>query len=423
MARAILALALLIQIVVGLYGIDQPIVWGHQGFHVGEHGLAARNLRRFGTWTPTRHSDPTPAPDSSLSFHHPFLLHPYLAATQALFGEAPWTARIIPLLFSLAAIIGLFAFANRVRGPTTAAIAALAFVLTPLNLVFSHLLDHQIVALAFIMASMLGLRAMLARGSRAGARVWLVGALLAGLTDWPWYPTAFLLFIGLAVATLRGQLGPDRRRLAVLLGVFAAIVLFTFTQHFVGAWLHHAFGDLGHAFGNRGNTSDAAEFFRVMLRRVRELHTWPLVLSLVLWTLLALWRTVVLGRFDLGTLVILAITLGQTTHLARFPTEFMVHEYRSYWYVLPAAFALGDLIAHVRGAVAGRLGRPRLATALAVVLTVSALAPAMAIDRAVVPKSREMAGSIMHPAYNARRAMLTAARLASQLSEPDDSLV
>lgn len=416
MPRALLAIALLIQIAVGLYGINQPVVWGHEGFHVAEHGLAARNLTRYGSWIPTRHSDPTPPPDSSLSYHHPFLLHPYLAATQAVFGEAPWTARIIPLLFSLAAIIGLFAFTRRVRGPTTAALAALTFTLTPLNLVFAHLLDHQIIALAFVMASLCGLHAMLTRASVAGARVWLIFALLAGLTDWPWYPTAFLLFIGLSLATLRGRLGPDRRRLAVLLALFAAIVLFTFAQHFVGAWLHDGFRDLRHAFGNRGAADNPAELLRVATLRMRQLHTWPLVAALTIWVALALWRTVIQRRFELGTLAILCITFGQTIHLARFPTEFMIHEYRSYWYVLPAAFALADLAVCASRLVTSRLSTPRLATALALALTAASLTPALASDRKLIPLSRERAGSFLHPNYNPRRDVFTCARLVNRLT-------
>jgi hypothetical protein len=416
MPRAILAFALLVQIAVGLYGINQPVVWGHQGFHVAEHGLAARNLARHGTWIPTRHSDPTPPPDSSLSYHHPFLLHPYLAATQSLFGEAPWTARVIPLLFSLAAILGLFAFTRRVRGPTTAAIAALTFTLTPLNLVFANLLDHQIISLAFVLASLCGLHAMLTRASVAGARIWLIFALLTGLTDWPWYPTAFLLFIGLSLAAWRGRLGPDRRRLAVLLALFASIVLFTFAQHFVGVWLHDGFGDLRHAFGNRGTADDSAEFIRVATLRMRQLHTWPLVAALCLWVPLALWRTVIQRRFELGTVAILCITFGQTIHLARFPTEFMVHEYRSYWYVLPAAFALADLAVCASRFVAARLSRPRLATAMALALTAASLAPAFAYDRELIPLSRQRAGSFLHPSYDARRDIFACARLVNRLT-------
>lgn len=416
MPRAILAIALLIQIAVGLYGINQPVVWGHQGFHVAEHGLAARNLTRYGSWIPTRHSDPTPPPDSSLSYHHPFLLHPYLAATQAVFGEAPWTARVIALFFSLAAIIGLFAFTQRVRGPTTAALAAITFTLTPMNLVFAHLLDHQIIALAFVLASLCGLHAMLTRASVAGARVWLLFALLAGLTDWPWYPTAFLLFIGLSIATLRGRLGPDRRRLAVLLAIFASVVLFTFAQHFVGVWLHDGFRDLRHAFGNRGTANDPAEFLRVAVIRMGLLHTWPLVAALAIWVVLALWRTFIQRRFDLGTLAILCITFGQTLHLARFPTEFMVHEYRSYWYVLPAAFALADLSVCAARFAASRLSRPRIATALALALTAASLVPAVASERTLIPKSRARAGSILHPHYDPRRDQLTCARLVNRLT-------
>ena len=47
------------------------------------------------------------ATGTALSYHHPFLLHPYVTAVQAALGEEPWTSRAIPLAFSLAAILAL----------------------------------------------------------------------------------------------------------------------------------------------------------------------------------------------------------------------------------------------------------------------------------------------------------------------------
>jgi hypothetical protein len=423
MPRAILALALLLQVVIGLYGIAQPLSWGHQGFHVAEHGLAARNLARHGTWIPTRHSDPTPPPDSALSYHHPFLLHPYVTTVQAALGEEPWTSRAIPLAFSLAAILALFAFTRRVRGPTHAAIAALAFAATPLNLVFSHLPDHQIIAVAYLFISLCGLHALLTTASLRGTRVWLIFALLTGLTDWPWYPTAFLLFIALALATLRGHLGPDKRRLAGLLAIFAAIVLFSFAQHFAGVWLHDGLADLRTAFVHRGSANDLTEFLSVASRRVRELHTWPLFAVLVLWVPFAAYRALTLRRFDLGTTAILAITLGQTLHLARFPTEFMVHEYRSYWYVAPAAFALADITVALGRFAATRLAHPRLAPATALALAALALIPSAVSARQLLPTAAARAGSIYHPNYKPHRDLLYAARLVNQLTAQPSTTV
>ena len=49
---------MLAHVAIGLYGIAQPIAWGHQGYHVAEHGLSARNLLRHGEWVPSHHHGP-----------------------------------------------------------------------------------------------------------------------------------------------------------------------------------------------------------------------------------------------------------------------------------------------------------------------------------------------------------------------------
>lgn len=420
MRRSVLLLILLAQLAIGLYGIAQPIRWGHEGFHVAEHGLAARNLVRHGSWAVTRHHGPSVPPAATLNFHHPFLLHPYVAVAHEALGEEPWVARTIPLFFGLLALAGLWTLAARVRSEAEAALACALFVLTPLNVCYSHLPDHQIIAVAYTLWSFVGLVDWLRGGRLASAALWLGAGVLAGLTDWPWYPVAFLVFAGLATQLWRRRLatagGPSRRQLMAGVAAFAVLVAASFAHHFAWAWAAGGWEDLMVAARDRGPGSSTSEFVGIVLWRIHHLHTWPVVGAALAWLAVVGLRR----RLDIGTGLILALLAGQTIWLLRMQGEFMVHEYRSYWYVPAFALAAADV-----GVMAARWVAARTSCALvgrvagAIVATALLAVPASRVI-ANAHGSRLTAGSITFPDYRPQRDLFTAARVVRAISEPDD---
>jgi hypothetical protein len=417
----VLVALLLCQAAIGLYGIAQPIAWGHEGYHVAEHGLAARNLVRHGAWIPSHHhgrGEPDPAHST---FHHPIMLHPYIAAAQTVVGEAAWGARGVQLLFSLLAVAGLWALARRVRDEATAALACAAFIVTPLNVSFSHLPDHQLVGLAYVLWSFVGLTDWLRTGRRFALALWLVASLLAGLTDWPFYPIAFLVFAALAWRAWRGgdeawHPGVDRRRVYLGLAAFALVVLVPFVAHFAVAMQSDRWSDLMEAYRGRSSASDLGHFVGNSAWRLYAMHTPPLVIVLLVWV----WRTVRRRALDLGSVFVLSVCIGQTIWLGVMQTEFLVHEYRSYWYVLPAAFAAGELgmrwMRTLR--VEGRSEWTRR-HAPALVL-VAILGWSVWHLRHNMVTSRRMTGSVSYQHYQPRHELMTATRAVHAMTDPGD---
>ena len=422
--RTLLGLLLLAQVAIGLYGIAQPVTWGHQGYHVAEHGLSARNLLEHGAWMPSHHAGPgSPSPDS-VTYHHPFLLHPYVALATMVFGEAPWVSRAVQLCFGLLALLGLWTLVARVRDRPSAALASLAFVVTPLNVAFLNLPDHQLIAIAYVLWSCVGLVAWLESAKTSALFLWLGFGLLAGFTDWPWYPVALLLFLQLAWQTLRGEHAGwheaiTARRMRWALVAFALVVLVPFLSHMGAAYSSTRWDDLMVAYAERGASSPAGHFLSNTGWRLYAMHSFPLVIVTWWW----LWTTMRSRAGDLGSQIFLALFWGQTFWLFLMPNEFLVHEYRSYWYVGTAAFACGDLGVRWYRHLRQDATRPRLQRYALSIVLVSLVGWSVAHLRHNLVTSRRMAGSVSFQGYEPQHEFMTAARVVHAMTRRDRDVV
>ena len=358
--RLVLAMLLCLQVLHGTWGINQDIVWGHAGFHIGEYGTQAVHLRRHHAFIPAESDEFTKPRNSDLELRHPFLLHPYIAVMQAAFGERPWTARVVPLLFSLLALGGMWSFVRRTRDDLTAHLATAFFVLSPLNLIYCILPEYQISAVAWTLWAWVGTHETLRRPTGRSIALWLGCAALAGLTDWPWFEVAAFFFVLVAWRLRPG--GPlarastprDVRTMRLALFGFCVVVLATFVQHFA---IVKALGQaeaLRHSFNDRTTVFNWAEARNMIKTRFPLLHTTPVLWATGLWVL----RAVLGWRRDLATALFLAIFLGYTLDMKLFFSGHAFHEYRnSYWYVPVFAFAAADVTLVAARWLARRRGR------------------------------------------------------------------
>lgn len=338
---------MLAQIAIGLYGINAPVVWGHYGFHVAEHGLGARNLSRHGTWTHSIHWQPTPPPNSMLNFSHVSMLQPFVAVVNAVFGEAVWIPRAVALSFVLLLLWGIFTFTRIARGDPWALMASAAFVFNPHNGIFCNLADMQVVSMAGTLWVGVGMLQLFRDGPRWTNIALLAGAtLLASYFDWPWYPVALFMFAA-AFAKLRpytplwGKWSKEQIWLArVALFGCCLIILAVFVQHF---WRASATGNLktlSSTYGSRSSKVDDLKFLLDVLTRMFKYHTVTLITLGVAWVAIVVHRR----RFDLATLLMLGIFAGQTVYMYIFKRGFLFHEYRGYWFSPVLAFAAADLL-------------------------------------------------------------------------------
>ncbi len=343
--RASLAALLATHVIVALYGIAQPLRWGHYGFHVAEHGLGARNLARWGIWEFTTYYGLGRPPPSSYNFHHAARLHIPVALMQSLLGDAPWVSRLIPLLLGCLSVLGVFAFARRARGDLQAVLVTGLFVLSPVHVAYANLPDLQLTTVG-AMAWFGYFAQRLASGDRRPARVGLlVAGAVGGFADWAWYPILCLTSVALlAYASPRRRdahrLDDDTARyLRHSLWMFAGVSVAIVAQHFLRAWHYGVLRDLTNTYGQR--SGGIVPFVRdFLVQRLVMNHTAPVLVAALAWPALA-WRA---RRRDVGTLVVASYLVGQTLYMFKFPTEFCAHEYRSYLLAMPLVFAASEVV-------------------------------------------------------------------------------
>ncbi len=101
--------------------------------------------------------------------HHPPGLPVTMAASFAVFGEREWSARLVPILFTVGAAVLLWVVANELAGPLAGFFATLIFVAQPMVAFYGRMPDHEAPAAFFALA----LAALYLRWRREQGRGWL----------------------------------------------------------------------------------------------------------------------------------------------------------------------------------------------------------------------------------------------------------
>lgn len=411
------------QIAIGLYGINAPVVWGHYGFHVAEHGLGARNLLRHGTWTHTTHARPTPPPKATLNFHHVSMLHPFVAVGYLVLGEHVWVPRLISLGFVLLTLCGVFLFCYRARGGPMAVITAAAFVFNPFNGAYCNLTDIQMVSLAGVIWTGVAMLYLFEQGPRLwSSAVMIAATLLGAFHDWPYFPVAFFMF-AIAFWKLRPytQLGArwTVRQIwyaRALLAICCVLILAVFAQHFWRASQAGRLHDLMGSYSSRGGQHTTTAFLLEVLTRFFRQHTVTMTAMCVAWLGVVVNRR----RFDLATLLMLSLLLGQTIYMFKFKMGFLFHEYRGYWYTPVFAFAAGDLIAGASLWLQRRFSGRALRTVAVSAFPLLFVGLMIHHNMTLLPRARRVAGSLNFSlrAYNPQTTFMATATVANALVGP-----
>ena len=122
----------------------------------------------------------------SIYANHPPLVPLLIAAVQGVAGVSEWTARAVPVFFSVASTALLYLIVGRRFGARAGIVAGFLYAFCPLTLVFGGMPDYVGAPLVFF-----GLAATesYVRWTETGERRWVVGLvvsfLLGALSDWP----------------------------------------------------------------------------------------------------------------------------------------------------------------------------------------------------------------------------------------------
>lgn len=156
-----------------------------------------------------------PIPPEGFYTHHPPLLSLLLTGMFAVFGEAEWVARLLPITSSFLGVILLWLLVKDCTNARAAAFAALAFAAMPMELRYGRMVNFEPVNLVWMLSLLLAWR----RWETEGRRWWpiLLAALLCEWTAWLGY--MFVLAVCLSAP------GLARRNRRVTLALLATLPL------------------------------------------------------------------------------------------------------------------------------------------------------------------------------------------------------
>jgi 4-amino-4-deoxy-L-arabinose transferase-like glycosyltransferase len=313
-----------------VYGIDRPWSYGdHDGWGGAFYSNIARNYVRYGylatELAPVTSTGDTPKEEWRYYLTHPPFIGLAVSSSFHLFGEHEWSARIVPLVFSLANILLVFRLAGSLWPRKTALVAAALLGFVPMEVFYATHVDPQgppvtFAALALLLAYREG-RPLLA------AAAFVLGA---GF-DWPIHYMAGLIAVH-ALVIERGK-----KRWAVLLPAGSIVLVLGFLtyahrvapdpeQHYIQSSATDSFlfwtglkVTRGHIPGHRMARPGAGEWLAREWGYFEELYGAPLLL-------LAIVGVVAAGGARERSYLALVLLWG-AAHIAIFPMGAFVHDY------------------------------------------------------------------------------------------------
>ncbi len=348
-----MAVILLGSLALQLYEIGEPWV-GLKDYNGAIYGILSRNFIKYGylatRFGPAANTGPVPDGGFTYYLHHPPLFYLIISLSYHIFGVNEWSARLVPIIFSVFSLFFFFRFVRAVWCKETALFSTLFLAFLPINLYFSRVvIQESSITLGVVLMLWYYHRWRLGRRPTEYWKIVLCFVLF-GLIDWP----AYYLLPLLALHTLtvdRGKRSPGRRRM-VLLPLFG-VLLFLADLGYT-AWLssYQSGGGLLNAFFFRSNAKtpflvySLVDFLKVEAQRGYHLFT-PLVL---VFSLFWLFKRLA-GRRDLleRDLYVVLLLLFGLIHVVLFKNASYVHEFWLYHLCMGTALSAGIAVSELLG--------------------------------------------------------------------------
>jgi hypothetical protein len=320
--------------------------WGHNGFNGAAFSQAARNSLRFDLLPQTPYyaglSEPGPG---HWYTDHPIMLHLHLIAFQGIFGYSECVNRLVPALYSFLALVILFLLVLRLAGKAAALISACIYAVTPLNLIFANMINHEQGAIFWCLLFLYAYVRWHQSGMWRHTALALVSISFAAQFDWPAYYLAFFVALHALATGVRRHPGWLRwRKEYTWTAVFSAVVLINFFGFFL--WIQLVRGGLEHMWSSFFWRSESqGGYLEVLLERALDLRGVILIGLLGAWLLVAVDR-LVRRKATMIDLVPGLFLITQLIHSVVFQQAGRIH---SYWtYYLGPAFAVGGALALIQ---------------------------------------------------------------------------
>jgi hypothetical protein len=119
--------------------------------------------------------------------NHPPLLQILIALSYSLFGVHEWSARLVPILFSLSSIVLLYIIVQILFNKETALLASICASFMPMSAYFGRIVNFEAVVLFFVLLVVLGYVQWIETNKEKYYYLAVIGILLGGLVDWPFF--------------------------------------------------------------------------------------------------------------------------------------------------------------------------------------------------------------------------------------------
>jgi hypothetical protein len=180
-----LSLILFFAAAIRCYEITLPF---SKSWEIGFQELIARNHLIYG-FDQTHFVSVISVLDGQNIYHlsHPPLLQILISFSYFIFGIHEWSARLVPILFSLGTVILVFAIASRIWDRRTALFAAFFAAFMPMSAYYGRIVNFEPVVLFFILLFAWAYLAGDGTGDKKYFVLAVIALILGGLTDWPFF--------------------------------------------------------------------------------------------------------------------------------------------------------------------------------------------------------------------------------------------
>jgi hypothetical protein len=347
--KRLLFLLVVLSALVRSRGIDRPWSYGdHNGWGGAFYSNIARNYVRIGyfdtRFAPVISTGNVPPEERRYYLTHPQGIGLAVSLAFHLFGVREWSARLVPLLFSLGSIVLVYRLGSKILSRETGLVAAAVYAFTPLETLYGAHVDPQGPPVTFFAL-------LLLLAYEEGRPLVAAGALLLGAGfDWPiHYLSGLLAFHALFLRR-------DRRRWAfgLLAGSLLLVISFLIYARFVAphprqqylrstpvdAFLFWSGARVppGRIPGRPLSTPTLQEWLTRMARHLDFLYTLPLLA-------LAGFGAVLTAR-RAPDLLLLLLPWG-LAHALLFPLGAFIHDYWSMYLAPGLAFAGASGLARI----------------------------------------------------------------------------
>ncbi|MCR4324898.1 MAG: glycosyltransferase family 39 protein [Candidatus Curtissbacteria bacterium] len=351
--------------------INKPF-WGHHDWNGAWYSNFARNFLRYGlieTKFGSVMNTGVVSPDGFHFFtHYPPLLPILLFLSFSTFGIHEWSARLVPLIFTLATIVAIYAIGNIFFNKRIAILAALFSTVMPIVIYFGKMPVQETLVIAPVLLSVIAYFKFFEKPNRKNSLILVSALVFSHLINWPaYYVTPLFSAHWILFSKNKSKKFTFLLFLAISLMMFGVHMLHTawLTRDLIGGGLIDVLKfrlNIGEQLMGYSHT----KFLELQARWITVYFTRPILFFSAI-ALIWIFINLIKRRFPKKTQILLMLGIFGVTHNLVFRNMAFIHDYMIIylWPFLALSASFGFFI------LVERLKIPRNVVPLLIVLVLT----------------------------------------------------